>query len=98
MDDAGTEALSWADLLAFCTWAPESSALWSAINPDSVPLETQVLGLIELHLNYLRWFKTKDAEKNRNRPQPLAFLREKPEYTAMTVDEMDAFLGMSFRN
>lgn len=100
LDDAGTEALSWLDLLAFCKWSPEDSALYASINPYAVSDQLQVLGLIELHLNYLRWFKTDGAKHGRNRPQPLPFLRPKDEvkeYTPMTADEMDAFLGWSPR-
>jgi hypothetical protein len=98
LDDAGTEHLSWLDLLAFCQHSPVGSALHASVDPDYTSIDTALLVSMEYRLRWLQWAKTDDAAKKRNVPEPIKLIVEPPEYTAMTVDEMDAFLGRSFRS
>lgn len=100
LDDAGTEDLSWLDLLEFCRHSQPGSAVFDALNPEYVTYEQQFLRSMEHSLRLLVWFKTKDGQKGRHQPErwPLPG-DEKPNdgYTPMTTDEMDAFLGWSPR-
>lgn len=87
--------------MAFCTWSPPESALYASLNPKHVPDQMAVLALIEWHLHWLKWVKTKDGQRGHKPPEPLGIIKppaEADEYVPMTVDEMDAFLGRSFRN
>lgn len=74
------------------------------MNPDYVSPELGFLSSIEYSLRWLKWAKTKDGSAGRNVPQPISLLPEKKtgieaeDFVAMTPDEMDAFLGRSFRN
>lgn len=97
LDDAGTEALSWLDLLAFCKWSPPGSALHEAVNEGYLSAEVHMLRSIEFSLRVLRWQGTEDGHKNRNRPEPLPLESDKPEHQPMSMDEMDRFLGWSPR-
>jgi hypothetical protein len=98
LDDAGTETLSWLDLLAFCQHSPPGSALHASVEPNYHSIDTALLVSMEYRLRWLQWAKTDDAAKRRNPPEPISLVAAEPEYTALSVDEMDAFLGRSFRN
>lgn len=49
----------------------EGSRTYMALQGMKVPIETQMLAMAVDRLSYLWWSKTKDAEKNRNRPQSI---------------------------
>ena len=77
------------------------SALNRALDPDWwVTPEVQFLREVEYHLHWLRWAKTTDATgpAPRNTPERIPLtVEEKSEtdddYTAMSLEEAQAFLG-----
>lgn len=100
LDDAGTEALSWLDLWAFCFHSPPDSALFQALNPNYLSYVELASRSMEYSLRWLQWSKTKDGQKGRNIPDPWPLPGAKPEaefdqseYVPMSFDEMDDWLA-----
>lgn len=99
--DVGAHWFSWHDLIVIIRQIPEKSALMRSKHP-----ETYIWGQVE-HLladifdveSLLLWAKTKDGQKNRNRPDPYPRPGvEKPDRigdkaNAISVDAMNAWLG-----
>ena len=84
-----------ADLLA---QLPEGARVWRAYDERAVwTTERTLLAAIVNNLNWLVWSKTKDGQKNRNRPKLVGpFDSEKKRSIsgmAMTVDELNEFLS-----
>lgn len=64
------------------------------INSQNVSLNTLLLASIVDRLTYILWSKTKDGEKNRNRPKSLVDIlnkapKEKEEQVFMTGEEFE---------
>lgn len=84
-----------ADLLA---QLPEEARVWRAYDERAAwTAERTLLAAIVNDLNWLVWSKTKDGQKNRNRPKLVGpFDGEKKRAIsgmAMTVDELNEFLS-----
>lgn len=101
LDDVGTPALSWRDLKIILTrQEPHKSALWREKNPEDAPwdLQAQLLAEVVDMQHLLVWAKTKDGQKNRNRPKPVERPGNRPERYGkkpLAIDEMDEWLGWS---
>lgn len=84
-----------ADLLA---QLPEGARVWRAYDERAVwTAERTLLAAIVNDLNWLVWSKTKDGQRNRNRPKPIGpFDGEKKRSitgVAMTVEELNEALS-----
>ena len=84
-----------ADLLA---QLPEGARVWRAYDERAAwTAERTLLAAIVNDLNWLVWSKTKDGQRNRNRPKPVGpFDGEKKRSitgVAMTVDELNEALS-----
>ena len=84
-----------ADLLA---QLPEGARVWRAYDERAAwTAERTLLAAIVNDLNWLVWSKTKDGQRNRNRPKPIGpFDGEKKRSitgVAMTVEELNEALS-----
>lgn len=99
--DVGTQGFTWNDLIVIIRQIPEKSALMRSKHPDIYnwgQAEHLLADIFDV-ASLLLWAKTKDGQKNRNRPDPYPRPGvEKPERigdkaNAISVDEMNAWLG-----
>lgn len=96
----GSGRLSWRDVWVICTSAPPKSPLAVALNPRLAWDTTDYL-LADLadSQRWLVWSKTRDGQRNRNRPKPIPRpgVREvegrMTDVRAMSVEDMKAFLA-----
>lgn len=95
----GTRRLSWRDVWVICTSAPPKSPLAIALNPRLAWDTTDyLLADIADSQRWLVWAKTKNGQKNKDRPKPLPrpgvadVNGRMTEVTAMDVDQMKRFL------
>ncbi|MBP2211082.1 hypothetical protein JOJ87_001426 [Rhodococcus ruber] len=100
LDWLGTDDLTWRDLHVLVRQSGPDSALVRALNPDSRwDLHALLLAEAVDTLHDLRWMKTKDGHKNRNRPKPIPRPGvEIPEDEqvigeAIEMDDLDTLLG-----
>jgi hypothetical protein len=99
LDDLGTERFSWRELKVIVTRTPpDRSALALERNPDDAgwSLTDHLLAEAVDALRLLLWAKTKDGEKNRNRPVPVERPGRRPEKSTkkpINIDEMRERLG-----
>lgn len=97
--ELGTERLSWRDLKIILTrMPPDRSALSAERHPEDAPwsLSEHLLAESVDSLRMLLWAKTKDGQKNRNRPKPIERPGRRPEKLGkapLPVDEMCDWLG-----
>lgn len=101
LDDLGTPALSWRDLLVLVTHAQPDSATFKALNPEwqHTP-DLELLRSVEYRLRWLQWVKTEDARRHpKSPPQPMPLPWDpEPEQTAykgdaLPIEELNDFLG-----
>jgi hypothetical protein len=101
LDDLGTPALSWRDLLVIVTHAQPETATFKALNPEwQHTNEVEFLRSIEYRLRWLQWVKTEDAKRHpKSPPEPWALPWDpKPKSDAykgdaVPIDELNDFLG-----
>ncbi len=97
LDWLGSEALSWRDLLVIVRQSGPESALWRVENGHSPLFDAELARSMEYSLRWLVWAKSKDAQRNANRPEPWQFAWEKKpnEYLGdvMTREEFDRVMG-----
>ena len=93
----GTDELTWQDLAAIIACLPPESALGRALNPDWMwGLPEMLAADIADSQRWLVWSKTVDAQRKRNRPQPIPRPGVKrPERIGdkASIAEMNKFLG-----
>jgi hypothetical protein len=67
------DVLSWADLRDVVTHQPADSALYRAMHPDAAPwgLSEHLLAVVADAVIAGNWMKSRDGQKNRNRPKPI---------------------------
>ncbi|MFC4124938.1 DUF5361 domain-containing protein [Nocardia rhizosphaerae] len=98
--DLGTEALSWADLHAIVDtlqFRPESALYRTIVTDWRWGLSEMLLADAVDSLRWLMWAKTKDGQRNRNRPKPVPRpgiaqperIGDKP----VAISDMNEFLG-----
>jgi hypothetical protein len=98
LDDLGTERLSWRELKVVVRNTPANeSALRRAQSPEDSPWTATTLLLAEAvdALRTLAWMKTKDGQKNRNRPQPIPRPGHRPTIHgkgAVPIEEIESWL------
>ena len=100
--DLGTERLSWRDLRVILLHSPRTSAYMRARMCESAlwGVSEHLLASAVDALRWLVWSKTKDGEKNRNRPKPVPRPGVKPDKgrmsdaVAMPVDELKKYLAL----
>lgn len=102
--DLGTPRLTWRHFKVYVLGlAQDPKSLFArAYNPDVIwTLEALLQAEVIDTLHDLRWMKTKDGSKNRNRPKPLkrpgVEVREDEEVVgdAMEMDDLKALIGWS---
>lgn len=92
--------VGWRSVLAMIRHAGRDSAIRQVTQPIESAWDTQTYlaaGTVDL-LRMLVWMKTKDAQKGRNRPEPLPRPGDKPKQERfgnadMSMDEVSAFLA-----
>lgn len=96
----GGPAFSWHDAYLLAVNAQPGGPLATAIDPRAAWTRADYwLQSIEYSLRWLVWAKTKDGQKGRRRPKPVAAPKAPrkrapdPKLAAMTTDELDAFLS-----
>lgn len=78
----------------FCKGLRENSRMKMKLSSQSVSMDTMLLASIVDRLSYILWSKTKDGEKNRNKPKSLVdifnkSLKEKEEQVFVTGEEFE---------
>lgn len=83
---------------ALCVQLPEGARTWRAYDPEALWTTDRALAAGCLNaLNLLVWSKSKDAQRNRNRPKPVgpdARAGRVHRGMAMTKEELDAVLRL----
>src|SRR5699024_8611144 len=105
--DVGGKSFTWRDLLVIVRQSKRDSALFRAMHPNEHQwgvtelLQAQTVDLLSL----LVWFKTKDGQKGRNRPDPVPRPGVEPRVKkrhvkgeALPIDQLRKRLGMSERH
>jgi len=86
------------DLYAICSNSPRTSALVRSIHGADAAwgLNEHLLATVADYQAILIWQKTKDGQKNRNRPKPIerpgVKVSEKTTGTAMSIEDADKWL------
>lgn len=97
--DLGTERLTWRDLKVIVTrMPPHKSAVALEQSPQDAPwgLAEHLLAELTDTQHLLLWSKTKDGQKNRDRPKPIERPGRRPEKFGkqpLPLDEMHEWLG-----
>ena len=96
--DLGTDALSWDDLNAIVECLPPDSAVARAANPQWMwGLPEMLLADVVDSLRWLAWAKTRDGQRNRNRPKPVPrpgiAEPERIGDAPVSIADMNEFLG-----
>ena len=100
----GTDRLTWRDVWVICKAAPAKSRLAVALDPRMAwDVADYLLADQADSLRWLVWSKTPDGEKNRRHPKliprPGARTHQHTsEVTAMTVEQMKAYLARKRRD
>ncbi|WP_417556246.1 DUF5361 domain-containing protein [Microbacterium sp.] len=95
----GQPGTSWRDIWAVVSDAAHTmgTPLAASIDPRAEwPFETHLLADIADSLRFLGWAKTKDGQKNRNRPKPIprpGMHGLRSDIAAMPLDELKQFLA-----
>lgn len=97
-EQLGSDDLPWVEAKIILKYAPADSPLKTLINPDVVwNLQAQLLAEAVDTLHWLRWSKTRAAERNRDHPDPIPRpgieVKEVIGSDPVDVDEMDRLLG-----
>ncbi|MDR1954283.1 MAG: DUF5361 domain-containing protein [Clostridiales Family XIII bacterium] len=95
LDDMG-EAYSRHHAAELLVMLPQKSRVWVAMNPGNAwGWQEHFMSSMEFSLRWLVWAKTKDGQKNRNRPKPIRLRPEKAKKSTktMTADQMKAYLS-----
>lgn len=91
------ERTSWADLLVICKQAPQTSALYRAVDPDwRWGLREQLLAAAVDALNGANWQRGQGREQDRPKPIPRPGVEPDAKQFgrgALPVDEMADWLG-----
>jgi hypothetical protein len=96
--DAGTPEFTLHDLYVICANSPRTSALVRSIHgPDAAwGLQEHLLATVADYQAILIWQKTKDGQKNKNRPKPIerpgVKTSEKILGTKMSIEDADKWL------
>lgn len=99
--DVGNPEFTYHDLYIICANSSRDSALARSIHGDALnwDLNAHLLASQLDALNILIWMKTKDGQKNRNRPKPIerpgTKTSEKTTGTAMSIEEADKWLQVN---
>lgn len=89
------ERLPWQQFVQFVVYAPPTTALYHVINEGWTPETHRLTDLVDIG-TLLLWAKTKDAQDNINRPEPLyrPGVQKEPELPVMTIGDYMKLAGL----